>query len=247
MKNFSLVGALAASLFVIGDAAAQEDWRAGALERLPETGEIHLQLLFEDAPDGFMRLGWVRGEDEITLFDRTMYASREIYETMTMTMDARDFAPRVTDMEFYQGAAIMTVDTTVADGRAIGMRAITHPIEPGREAPVDLELAEGAVFRPAIFMLAPYFGLESGDVLELAWYAPLGNGAATITLTAFDGGTVSTPAGDFSDTLRIELRGASPDNDIYVTTGETRQVVRIDVPGQPMTFVRLPEPAPESE
>jgi len=242
-----LMMGLAYSSVMASVAGAQDDWRAHALAALPETGEMHLQLVYEDNADGFMRLGWVRGEDEIMLFDRTMYASMEIFETMTMTMDASDFTPRVTDMEFYQGASIMTVDTAVSNSRATGMRAITHPIDGGREAPVDLEIAEGAIFRPAIFMLAPYFGLESGDSLTLDWYAPLGNGAATITLTAFDGGTVETPAGEFTNTLRIELRGASPDNDIFISMGDDPRVVRIDVPGQPMTFVRLPEAEPESE
>lgn len=244
--KFLIMGLVSASVLA-STASAQNDWRAHALATLPETGEMHLQLVFDGAPDGFMRLGWVRGEDDITLFDRTMYASAEIYETMTMTMSAADFYPRITDMEFHQGAAIMTVDTEVADGRATGMRAMTHPIDGRQEAPVDLEVIDGSVFRPALFMLAPYLPLSTGDSLSFDWYAPLGNGVAQVTLTAFDGGSVTTPAGTFENTLRIELRGSSPDNDIYVSTGDDPRVVRIDVSGQPMTFVRLPQTEPESE
>ena len=58
----------------------------------------------------------------------------------------------------------------------------------------------------------------------------------------YPGGTISTPAGDF-DTIRYEIRGGSPDNDVYVTRGENRRVVRIDVVGQDMQFLAVPRPA----
>jgi hypothetical protein len=39
------------------------------------------------------------------------------------------------------------------------------------------------------------------------------------------------------------LSGRSPDNDVYVTRGDDRRVVRIDVVGQDMQFLAVPMPA----
>jgi len=42
------------------------------------------------------------------------------------------------------------------------------------------------------------------------------------------------------------LSGGSPDNDVYVTRGDDRRVVRIDVVGQDMQFLAVPMPASAS-
>jgi hypothetical protein len=65
-----------------------------------------------------------------------------------------------------------------------------------------------------------------------------------VTVTAFEGGAVDTPAGRYEDTLRLEVRGTQPENDIFVSDGE---VVRIDVIGRPMTFLRRPDPEPAAQ
>lgn len=79
-----------------------------------------------------------------------------------------------------------------------------------------------------------------GSETAFRWYGPLGNAFADVTITARPGGMIETPAGSF-DTIRYEIRGGTPDNDVYVTRGEERRVVRIDVIGQDMQFLAVPE------
>jgi len=122
-----------------------------------------------------------------------------------------------------------------------------HPLQGRQEAPVDLPLTDGAMPRAATFLLAPYMPLEVGDSISYDWYAPIPNVVATVTLTAFEGGRVETPAGVYEDTIRVELRGAQPFNDIYLSTDENREIVRIDIVGQNMYFQRVPEPAPAAQ
>mgnify|MGYP001357910239 CR=1 FL=1 len=225
-------------------ALAQDDWRAEAAARLPDTGELHMRLMFNGAEDGFMRLGWQRRYGTIHVYDRSMLASGELYETMTVDMRDGDFYPVSASIRFHQQAAIMTVDTEISEGRATGLRALLVPLQGEQEAPVDLDIPDGTLPRAATFILAPYLALSAGDAVSYDWYAPMANAVATVTVTAFEGGAVDTPAGRYEETLRLELRGASPENDIYVSDGE---IVRIDIVGQDMSFLRLPDPEPAAQ
>ena len=60
-----------------------------------------------------------------------------------------------------------------------------------------------------------------------------------VTLTAMEIVSIDTPAGRF-DAVRIEQRGGTPANDIYVDEASGR-VVRIDVVGQPVQYLALPD------
>lgn len=225
-------------------AIAQDDWRAEAAARLPDTGAMNLQLINEGEVDGFMRLGWRRNGERIELFDRTMMMSNDIYESMTAAMTDGDFAPLETLILWHQETAILTVETLAEPGRATGMRTVLRPLQGEEQTPLSLDLPDGVMPRAATFVLAPYLDLEAGESLTYDWYAVLGNAVATVTVTAFEGGPVDTPAGRYEDTMRLEVRGATPEdqiplNDIYVSGGE---VVRIDVVGQDMTFLRRPDP-----
>lgn len=227
-----------------GTAAAQDDWRAEVAARLPDSGALNLRLINAGEEDGFMRLGWRRNGDRIELFDRTMMVSSDVYESMTAAMTSDDFAPLDTLILWHQDTAILTVETLAEPGRATGTRTVLRPMQGVEHAPLDVELPDGVMPRAATFVFAPFLDLEPGESLTYDWYAVLSNSVATVTVTAFDGGPVDTPAGRYEETLRLEVRGATPEdqiplNDIYVTGGE---VVRIDVVGQDMTFLRRAEP-----
>ena len=73
--------------------------------------------------------------------------------------------------------------------------------------------------------------------MRFDWYALLSHGVAQITLSAVERVEIETPAGPFT-TTRIELRGGAPENDIFVDT-ESGDIVRIDVLGQDMSFLKL--------
>ena len=138
----------------------------------------------------------------------------------------------------------MTLDTVAADGQVTGTQTILRPLSGEQSAPIAQDLPDGVMPRAATFVLAPFMGLEPGQSVTYDWYASLANSGATVTVTAFEGGAVDTPTGRYEDTLRLEVRGTQPENDIFVSEGE---VVRIDVIGRDMTFLRRPDPEPTAE
>lgn len=221
-----------------GEPAAPPAWRTQAAAALPETGEIHLALYNDGERDGFMRLGWRKAGDAIELYDRTMMPSGEVYESMRAELSATDLAPRSVEILFYQGPAILRIDAGFDGARVTGSRTVEQPQQGSRSQPLDLD-APNVLFRGTSFIL-PLVLPDAGEPVTYDWYAALANAVGSVSLTAVDGGTIETPAGSF-DTIRYELRGGSPENDIYVTRGPERRVVRIDVLGMPMQFLALPQ------
>ena len=238
--NSTITAAISAAIICSGAAGAQDaSWRDRADPERYEAGEMHLGLFYDGEREGSMRYGWRVEGDTLHIYDRTMWGSREIYESFEAEMAADDLDPQSLSIRFYQESAILYIDAGFAPGRVEGERRIQQPLQDIQAAPFETELPEGALIRGAAFMLAGAVPLAVGDQVEFPWYAPLSGQTATVTLTAVETVQIETPAGAF-DTIRIELRGGSPDNDIYVDQASGR-VVRIDVLGQPMQFLALPE------
>jgi len=230
------------SMGFIGAASAQDSWRAEAVAALPPVGEMHLQLIVNDEADGFMRLGWAKDDESgvIRFYDRSMMASSELYETMGGSVDAVTLAPIDVAIRFHQQSTIFSIEATAQDGAMIGGQVATQPFAGQQSGEINTPITDGMVMRAAVFFLAQTMPLDAGDSIGFDWFAPLAGGAGTVSITAFDGGTIETIAGTF-DTLRLELRGAAPENDIFVTNNDGfRDVVRIDILGQNMRFEAFP-------
>jgi hypothetical protein len=239
MKNLCLAAVCAASFIAMPAAAQDEDWRSRLDRAALATGDIYLELQYEGQADGFMRFGWHADGDEIAIYDRTMWASREIYETQEARVRLADLEPVSVDIRFHQGGHYFVIDGDFEPGRVTGR---TRVVRPGQEAvnhAIDTPLPDGAILRASFFILAAALPMEIGDEVSFRWYAPLGNSTADVTLSAVEAVQVETPAGRFA-TYRIEQRGGTPANDIFIDR-ETGRIVRIDIGGQPMRFVA---PAP---
>lgn len=206
--------------------------------KLPQSGEIYLGLFNQEQPDGFMRLGWHHDGSDLLIYDRTMMPSMEIFETMEAAVSAKDFTPDSVSIRFHRGSAIMQIDTRLESSEVKGERQVRRPGEPADVNPVELGVPDAVMLRAVTFLLPLVMNQEPGTSLAYDWYAPMGNAVQSVTLTARDGGAVETPAGSF-DTVRYELRGGSPENDIYVSRGPDPRIVRIDVLGQPLQFLAL--------
>ncbi|MGP1281452.1 MAG: hypothetical protein ACTS1X_00620 [Parasphingopyxis sp.] len=231
--------ALAAPMVMpAGHAAAQDSVGARTAAALPERGEFFLGLFNGGERDGFMRLGWIKGDDGVLLYDRTMMPSTQVYETLAFNL-APDLQFETVHLEFHRGTSYMNLDLEFADGRATGNRVVLR-LEDVEVQPVDVEIPEGTLPRPVAFLMPLVLPETDGSETAFRWYGPLGNAFADVTITARPGGMIETPAGSF-DTTRYEIRGGTPDNDVYVTRGEERRVVRIDVIGQDMQFLAVPE------
>ena len=159
----------------------------------------------------------------------------EIYETQEARVRLADLEPVSVDIRFHQGGHYFVIDGDFEPGRVTGR---TRVVRPGQEAvnhAIDTPLPDGAILRASFFILAAALPMEIGDEVSFRWYAPLGNSTADVTLSAVEAVQVETPAGRFA-TYRIEQRGGTPANDIFIDR-ETGRIVRIDIGGQPMRFV----------
>ncbi|MGJ8535656.1 MAG: hypothetical protein ACSHW2_00750 [Parasphingopyxis sp.] len=205
---------------------------------LPERGEFFLGLFNEGERDGFMRLGWIKTEHGMLLYDRSMMPSAQVYETLVFGLTP-DLQFESVHLQFHRGLAYMNLDLDAENGRLAGQRVIQR-LEGAEEQAVDIAMPEGILPRPVAFIMPLVMSEDAGAQAAFRWYGPLGNAFADVTITAYPGGMIETPAGNF-DTTRYEIRGGSPDNDVYVTRGDDRRVVRIDVVGQDMQFLAMPE------
>jgi len=235
MKMTCLAALSAAALASLPVQAQSSDWESRLdPERLNE-GEVYLELQYEGEPDGFMRYGWHAEGEDIVLYDRTMWASGEVYETMEVRLRREGLAPVSSDIRFHQGANYYVFDVDFEPGSAAGSLQIVQPGSGVNSRPLASELTGGTILRASYFLVAAAFPFEVGESVSFNWFATMTNTEEAVTLTAVGEAEIETPAGVFQ-TLHIEQRGGTPSNDIYIDRDSGR-IVRIDVGGQPMRFV----------
>ena len=235
MKLLGLAVICAATLVTLPAQAQSEGWRDRLDPERLNAGELYLELQYDGEADGFMRYGWQAEGDEIMIYDRTMWASREIYETMEVRVRRADLEPASADIRFHQGGDYYVFDLNFEPGLVSGEMSAVRPGQPGASQPVDSEFEPGTIPRAAIFVIATAMPLEIGDSIQFNWYAEMSNSVAAVTLSAVEHVEIDTPGGPFS-TLRLEQRGGTPANDIFIDR-ETGHIVRVDVGGQPMQFL----------
>jgi hypothetical protein len=239
MKKF-IGAALAVATACVGVAQAQvEDWVARVDRDKLEHGELHLGLFYDGEQDGFMRFGWDRNGDQITVWDRSMFASGELYETMQVNLSAEDLSPQDFHIRFHRQSMIVVLDGTYEEGRVHGSVQRSMPGQPDSHSDFEAELPANAWARATTFVFAAVAPMQVGESFSYTWFSPMSGRTEDVTLTAVEAVEVETPAGVFQ-TVRIEQRGGSPANDIFVDT-QSGTIVRIDIDGMPMQFLALPE------
>lgn len=219
------------SLFAQLDTEAMSD-------ALGERGEVHLGLFNGDARDGFMRLGWYRDDGVLVVYDRTMMPSAEIYETLVATMNEENLSPQSVFIRFHQGTAVLEIDAELDASAVSGTRTVLRPGQAPEQSEIATPLPSGALLRAVTFLLPLAMDSDPGQEISYNWYGPLSGQVEGITLTSVDGGQVETPSGPVA-TTRWELRGGTPENDIYVSSEPSPRIVRIDVLGQPLRFLAV--------
>ena len=182
-------------------------------------------------------MGWQLDGDELHVFDRSMLASMEIYETMDVRRSANDLSPRTVDIRFHQGLDIFDFDVDFSDGSVSNTITATRPRGQSGVQPLTAPLPDDTLARVTTFVIPGTMDMAVGESLSLTWYAPLTHTVSDVTLSAMETVDIETPAGPYT-TTRIELRGGSPENDIFVDQ-ETGDIVRIDVLGQDMRVLRM--------
>ena len=231
---------MAAAALCVGVAQAQvEEWVARVDREALEHGELHLGLFYDGEQDGFMRFGWDRNDDTITVWDRSMFASGELYESMEVNLSAEDLSPLDFHIQFHQGSMIVVLDGIYEDQRVHGSMQRFVPGQETASRDFEAQLPANTWARATTFVFAAVAPMQVGENFSYTWYSPMSGGTEDVTLTAVEAVEVETPAGIFQ-TVRIEQRGGSPDNDIFVDI-ESGSIVRIDIGGMPMQFLALPD------
>jgi hypothetical protein len=240
MKIKMIAAGLAACVSTSVAHAQLDEW-VDRIDRVAlESGEIHLGLFYEGEADGFMRLGWNTQDNVVSLFDRSMWASNELYESLEGTLAADNFAPDSFSIRFHRQSAYFLLDVNYQPGRVEGTTRVIRPGQETAERPISADIPEGTIARAAMFLFAAVTPMDVGESVSFDWFSPMTGAVEAVTLTAVDEQQVETPAGTFQ-TVRLEQRGGSPANDIFVDTASGR-IVRIDIDGQPMQFLALPDP-----
>jgi hypothetical protein len=237
MKIKMIAASLAACMYTSAAQAQLDEWAHRVDRTALESGEIHLGLFYEGEADGFMRLGWNTEDNIVSLFDRSMWASNELYESLEGTLAADSFAPDSFSIRFHQQSAYFLLDVDYQPGHVDGVTRVIRPGQDVGERTFSVDLPEGTIARAALFLFVAVTPMEVGESVSLNWFSPMSGAVEAVTLTAVGEEQIETPAGVFQ-TIRLEQRGGSPANDFFVDTASGR-IVRIDIGGQPMQFLAL--------
>jgi hypothetical protein len=235
-----LAGAAAGCFLFSATASAQvPQWRSAATDASLEQGEVHLGLFYEGEQDGFMRLGWSMQDDGLHIYDRSMWASQELFESLEGRMDPVSMAPQEFHIRFHQGANYFLIDVAFDGEQAEGTQRMVRPGQEPQVRVVEHALPAGTIARATFFLLAATAPMELGEAFTFDWYAPTSDSVEAVTITAAGLEEIDTPAGHFT-AMRLEQRGGQPANDIFVDQASW-QIVRIDIAGMPMQFLALAE------
>lgn len=190
---------------------------------------------------GSMTYGWHRDGNRFVLRDRTTMQPN-ILETAEAIMDADSLLPLSVTIDFAVGENRMDVDLRWQDGWRQGQLV---SVRDGNETvrDVNIEVEDPAPLRMAVIGMVAALPLKEGFKTSLPWFNTLANRVEDVALIVTGSDEIETPAGAF-DSWRVAVKGGSPENVIYVSKSAPHKITRIDVVGQPMHFVRLPNVLP---
>ena len=211
---------------------------AHAFEIVPENIEPvrwEFNLTMDGAVDGTWAYTVADAGDRMHIYGGTTWPSANITETEDMYVDAATWAPLSLDVD---GDFVGT--TLQAEIRWDGTQ-VSGPVtiqQAGAEATtrqIDLEMTEPLFERTAFFAALRGAMFEEGDTFSLSWFNIHAQGMGDAVVTVGAEQEVTVPAGTFS-VLPVEIAGSVVTNIAYMTTTVPRELVRVDVVGQPMVF-----------
>lgn len=215
--------------------ADDSDWRSQVQIADADLSTFSLQLIHQGKLAGSMTYGWEKLGEIYYVRDRTEMVPNVI-ETAEAVLSVETLLPKSVVIDFAIGRDRMNMDLMWFDGTRQGT---STTLKNGKETVRDMHVREDtlAPLRLAVIGFMAAFPLEEGFETTLPWYNTLANRVETVIICVRDSQRVETPAGEF-DTWAVDLKGGSPENIVYITKSLPRKIVRIDVVGQPMHFLR---------
>lgn len=204
-------------------------------------GAATFDLIQHGMSAGQMYYSITRDGDHIIIHDGTTLLPG-IRESGSMVINAADLSPVSVVLDGDFDRTILDAELTFADGKAQGAYFFKRPSETAKARhEFDADIPAGVTLRAGIFGLVTGLPLEVGAQFDFQWFASLARAVQDVSLIVTGVETIATKEGEFA-TYAIAVK-AEPENVIYVTTAKPHRVMRIDVIGQDMQFVRLPQSA----
>jgi hypothetical protein len=235
-----MIWRIAVVILIAGTAAfapVRADWRDGLDIDNADLRLFRMILVSEGVEAGAMEYGWTRIGDRYLVEDRTHMAPN-VLETASALIDGRTFLPHNVAVKFSMGDSLMNVDLRWADGMRQGQ--ITSRRTGGEETVRDVRLVEDvdAPLRMAAFGLVAALPLKDNYQTSFNWFNTMANRTERVDVVTRGRARVKVPAGIY-EAYRVELRGVTPENILYISTARPRQIIRIDVVGRDMYFLRV--------
>lgn len=234
MKRHTFAAAMLLAAGALPTTAADHTWNKGLDLSSADLSTFRLILMNEGAEAGDMTYGWRKMGEHYVIEDRTTMEPN-IVETAKAMVDGKTLLPQSVAINFIMGESFMNVDLgwngLNRHGKIVSKRA------GGEETVRDIDLVEDnpAPLRLAVIGFVAAMPLEDGFHSSFDWFNTLANRVETVKIDVTGTRAIETPAGTF-DTYVVELRGATPENIVYVSKEKPRRIVRIDVVGRPMYF-----------
>ncbi|WP_417449497.1 hypothetical protein [Kordiimonas sp.] len=236
-KRFKALALIA--LMLKAAPAAVADWRSGLNLEDADLKLFRMVMISEGVEAGAMEYGWTRIGDRYLVEDRT-HMVPDTLESASALIDAQTLLPYNVMIKFSMTRSMMNVDLRWADGHRRG-QMITRGTDKS-ETVRDIDLVEDkhAPLRMAAIGFIAAMPLDEGYRTSFDWFNTMANRVEKVRVAVASRTRVSSPAGTFVS-HKVELRGVAPGNNLYITAAKPRRIVRIDVVGQDMYFLRAPD------
>lgn len=221
--------------------AAEEraaEWQSLVDMSRADVATFSMKMINNGTEVGSMTYGWTRDGNRYVIKDRTEMQPN-ILETAEGVIDASTLLPLSIGINFAVGENKRKYDIAWKDSERTGGVVVSQPGVDARTVDFSNPEHPPSALRLSIFGVVAGLPLGEGFALKLPWYNSLSNTVQNIALVHDGITTIETPAGSF-EAHKIDLKGGTPENIIYVSTSLPQKIVRIDVVGQPLHFVRLP-------
>lgn len=218
-------------------AARADDWRDG-LDLADADLSLFRMIVVNDGIEvGAMEYGWTRIGSRYLVEYRTHMAPN-ILETASALIDGRSYLPHNVAVKYTRGDNLMNVDLRWADGVRQGQIMRRSLDEGERVDEVRHTDDSDAPLRMSVFGLVAALPLKDRFATRLNWYNATEDRTESIHVRTNGRARVKVPAGIY-DTYRVEVRGATPENVMYVSMKKPRQIIRIDMVGRDTYFLRV--------
>jgi len=205
------------------------------LSSLPRKQILTYNMLFQGQVAGKTNWSYVQETGTLTIRDDYVLEKYQVDVRSFIKIDLETGKPLSAEMKglFFGGEEDITAhwDDEGLTGKSLITRGPTLP-----EGTIDLtqSISPLTIERTTAIMLAANFDLTQVP-FQFQWINLYDNDKRPIGVTVEDYGEVTVPAGTF-DALKVSYSGGNPSQVFYITKGEKRKIVKIEIPGQPWEY-----------